>query len=415
MNNEFNNIIKAIKTLKLSENEKAIMKSNVFSSVTPSDISNVTNSIPGRLYYGKYIENYFNLLIKQNNFMPALIIAIMLALTGGTSAVAEKAIPGDALYQMKVSFNEPVAGLFAVSKESKAALQERLVERRLQEAQKVVAKNTLSTSTQAEIETRVNNQIAKFTLAVKNLSEDKNKAVSSSELAVRLESALQAHQNILERITTEGKLATSTKESVKELLSTLKEDESKVKGNRENMELSLGDDLKNVNASSTASSTLVSALNKQAVAEKILDNVKTKYQEEKNNLATTTRSNIEASLTAIEKILTDGKAYVTSGNYDLAREKFQEVIKSANQTRVVILTGSINRNIEDDLDMDHEQEDNQDNDSSDNRSSSSTIRKNDDEKRSSTSTNSTSTIRKSDDNKSEDHGVSKKVEIENED
>ncbi len=407
MNNEFNNIIKAVKSVKLSESEKAIMKASVISGVIPSPFSNVTNSMPSRLYYRgytEYIGNYLNLLIKQNNYMTALILAIMLAISGGTSVVAENAIPGDALYAVKTSINEPVAGLFAVSKEANATWQERLVERRLEEAQKVATQGTLSTSTQVAIQANVNNQVIKFTEAVKNLSEDKSKAVNSTELAVRLESALHAHEDILDKATREGKISTSTRESAIELISSLKNNEDKVKGNRERMEATLGD---NVNASSTASSTQVSASNKQAVAEKILDNVKTKYQEEEINLATSTRSKIESQLTEVEKTLTDGKTAVTEGDYDTAREKFQEVIKSANQTRVNVLTGSIKSNIEDDMDMDHEDEGKGDGDNR-NRNSLSTIRKDDEGKR---ATTSTSTIRKSNDGRNENES-SRKAEIE---
>lgn len=401
MNNEFRNIIKAVKSVKLSENEKAIMKLNIISSVIPSEFSNVTNSIPGRLYYVSDIGSYLNLFVKQNNYMAALIIAIMLAVSGGTSAVAENAIPGDALYAVKTSINEPVAGLFAVGGEAKATWQERLVERRLEEVQKVVAQGSVSTSTQAEIQSNVNNQVDKFTLAVKDLSQDKDNAVVSSELSVRLESALHAHQDILERATKEGGVSTSTKEMAKELLATFKERESDVKDHREEIELSLGDDS---NASSTPE---IAGLNKQAVAEKILNDVKSKYQEEKNVLSTSTRNGIDVKITEVEKTFTEGKANITSGNYDAARDNFQEVIKSANQTRSDVLTGSIKSHIEDDMDMAHENDNDEDDviRNSNSANPSSIIRKSDDE--------GTSDIGK--DSKIEGHENSRKTEIERED
>lgn len=424
MNNEFNNIIKAVQSVKLSENEKVVMKSNVFSSVISSEISSVTNSIPSRLNYQWAIENYINLLIKQKNFMTALILMIMLAATGGTSAIAEKAIPGDALYQVKVSINEPVAGLFNVSEEGNANWQERLVERRLEEAQKVATQGTLSTSTQAEIESNINNQIEKFTKAVKKLSENDNKAVSSSELIVRLESALSAHQNILERAEKEGKISTSTKETARELRSALKENEDEVKNHREEMESTLGDDSRDVNASSTASTTPEYVLNKQAVAEKILANVKTKYQEEKAGLATTTIVEVDKKLAEVEKVLAEGKANVSLGKFDQARKNFQEVIKLSNNIRVNILTDSISKDIENDndnnkKDVKNEDEDKKDRDSEsdkdDNKNSTSSIRKIESEKRDESRSGSKvedieSKKEVSDVSNKENNDVSKKVE-----
>lgn len=410
MDNELNNIIKTVKSLKLSENEKVSMKANIISGITSSQVSDVTNSIPSRLYYMSGVENYFNLLIKQNNYMTALIIAIMLAVSGGTSVVAENAIPGDALYTVKTSINEPVVGLFAVSNKANTAWQERLVERRLEEAQKVMTQGNFSTSTKDEVQTSVNKQIDKFTEALKSLSENKDNAVSSAELATRLESAIAAHQNILERAIREGSVSISTKETTKDFISSLKESEDKIKIYRQEMELNLGDD-----SQDATSTPEVSALNKQDVAEKILDSVKTKYQEEKNNLATSTRNNVDEKLIEAEKMLDEGNLMITKKDYEAAHEKFQEVIKLANKIRVEILTDSIRVNFEDDMGIDRENHDDEDNDlDKEDKSATSTIRKdsNDDKHE-----NSTSTINKENSDKNvnvgESHNDLKKSEIEN--
>lgn len=417
MNKEFNNIREAVQSLKLSDNEKALMKSNIIAGVTASSFSSVTNPVPSRLYYQWNIGNYINLAIKHNNFMMALLITIMLAAGGGSSVMAEKAIPGDALYQMKVVVNEPVIGLFTLSKEGNTAWQERLVERRLEEVQKVVAQGTLSTSTQVEMEVAVRAQIDKFALAVKDLSGNKNTAVISSELAIRLESALRAHQDILEKVVADGTLATSTKETTKDLLSSLKEDESQVKSHREEAELHLGDNENNANASSTPE---VAALNKQAVAEKILANVQEKYLAEKVNLATSTRSNIEQELSAIEKILVEGKADVATAKYNDAREKFQNVIQLSNDTRVTIVTSSIKGDLEVDLGSNFERENK--NESNDSENSTSSVRKNDnhDNKNGTSSVdkdsdeeNATSSAVKSEKNKNDNNGGALKIDNQN--
>ncbi|KKU43297.1 MAG: hypothetical protein UX61_C0024G0001, partial [Parcubacteria group bacterium GW2011_GWA2_46_7] len=53
--------------------------------------------------------------------MPAfLLILLLLGATGGTSALAEQALPGDILYPVKTGFNERIIDLLAVSANSQA-------------------------------------------------------------------------------------------------------------------------------------------------------------------------------------------------------------------------------------------------------------------------------------------------------
>lgn len=358
MNNEFNKIQEGIKSIKLSEAEKSLMKSDILSGVVLSPYSSVTNPVSPRLNYQWNIGGFTNSIFKHKNYMTALLLTLMLALGGGSSVMAENAIPGDALYQVKVSVNEPIVGMLTLSKEGDVAWKERLVERRLDEVQKVVAEGALSVSTQAEIEARVHAQVDKFTAAAKELSEDKNKEVISSELAVRLEAALRAHQDILVQAQVNGSIASSTRKNAKDLLSALKEDESKVRDHREEAELDLGDEDNNANASTT---TKVAAENKQAVAVKMLDNVKSLYQSEKAGLSTSTRVSIEVNFVQIEKVLLEGKSLLVQAKYSDARDKFQEVLQLSNDVRVDILTGSIRVEIKDEVDSFKDNEKNNNN------------------------------------------------------
>lgn len=341
MNNEFNKMLEGLKSIKLSEAEKNHMKSDILSGVVLSPYSSVTNPTPARHNYQWNIQMFTNSLFKNKNYMTALLLAFMLVVGGGSSAMAEKAIPGDALYQMKVSVNEPIVGMLTLSKEGDVAWQERLVERRLEEAQKVVAGGTLSTSTQAQIEANVHAQVDKFNVAVEDLSHDNGKDVVSSELAVRLESALKAHQAVLAKNDSD---TTGASPERKDLLISLHEDEVKVKNHREEIELQLGE---NENSSNATTTTKVAAENKQDVATKIFANVKNVYQEEKAGLATSTRMNIETSLTQIEKTIEDGQSLLAQTKYTEARNKFQEVLQSSNDVRVEVLTGSIKGDIKD--------------------------------------------------------------------
>lgn len=271
-------------------------------------------------------------------------------LTGGTSALAENSLPGGSLYEVKISINEPVAGLFAVSKESKARWQERLIERRLGEAQELASKSFLDSAKRSEIENLLNNQINKFTASVNTLALDKSKEVESSELTVRLEAALLAHQRVLQELSQSGAVSSDTVTEISALLAGLKNHELKIKGNREIFDSKLGDGLsKNSEGDSQADVTKEIALGKQGAAENVLASAIKIYNRKKGGFSVSVKSKIDGVFSDAQNNFAEGKAKIISGEYPDAREKFQEVIKLSNEARVSVLTSSIAGEIDEDL------------------------------------------------------------------
>src|SRR3989344_3515573 len=76
--------------------------------------------------------------------MVGLIIALVIAVSGGVSVAAETSVPGDALYSIKTSVNEKVRSALATSAEAEAEWEARLAERRLEEAAKLEARGDLA-------------------------------------------------------------------------------------------------------------------------------------------------------------------------------------------------------------------------------------------------------------------------------
>lgn len=76
--------------------------------------------------------------------MMGLIIALVIAVSGGVSVAAETSVPGDMLYSVKTSVNEQVRGMIATSAEAEAEWEVRLAERRLEEAAKLDARGDLA-------------------------------------------------------------------------------------------------------------------------------------------------------------------------------------------------------------------------------------------------------------------------------
>jgi hypothetical protein len=73
-----------------------------------------------------------------------LVPVLIVMLGSGTALAAQGALPGDALYSIKINVNEAVAGALAVSDEAKASYNTKVAAERLKEAQTLAAKNALS-------------------------------------------------------------------------------------------------------------------------------------------------------------------------------------------------------------------------------------------------------------------------------
>ncbi|MFA5931940.1 MAG: DUF5667 domain-containing protein [Candidatus Paceibacterota bacterium] len=351
MNNEFESTIKKLKNIRLSDEEKGSMRAFLLENSTPLSVEqNVTNKETNRLYYYyQFIKNYY-FMINKNKFVPTLVIVLVIATTGGTAAFAEKAIPGDLLYGVKTYVNEPVAGIFAFTKEEKTEWKERLVERRLSEAQKLVSLGNFSEVNRVNLENQIKTKIDDFNLNVNELALQKNQGVNSSDLNIRLQASLKAYQNVLETLSKEPTLAADTKQETDKLLASLSEFSDKIKNDNKDLELNLGVDLQN-NTTVTTNSDISSASSKQAAAVNLLDSTKLTYQKEKINLSANIQGQIDSKLALAEKTLEEGKAFMTASDFVNATVKFQAVITSVNEAKLLMFSNVIKGDIEDENDI----------------------------------------------------------------
>jgi len=94
---------------------------------------------------------------------------------GGVSYAAEGAVPGDALYPIKVGINEEVRDIVALTPEAKADWESRLVERRLEEAEKLAeATGAIPPAAQEIIEEKLEKHIEKLEIHLSRVEEKKN-------------------------------------------------------------------------------------------------------------------------------------------------------------------------------------------------------------------------------------------------
>lgn len=114
-------------------------------------------------------------MINKDKLMPIIVIILLFGLIGGTSAFAEKSLPGDLLYWVKININEPAAGVFAFTKEEKTEWQEHLVERRLEEKAKLMQENKLDNNTEVDLEDKIEKHVDKFNIIPLYEDEEKTK------------------------------------------------------------------------------------------------------------------------------------------------------------------------------------------------------------------------------------------------
>ena len=268
------------------------------------------------------VQNRGNVLFFNTQHMYAKIATILILLSGsGTVFAAENTIPGDPLYPVKVNINEPVRGALAVGAEAKANWATEVAERRLDEASRLAVHGTLSTSTEANLEARFTAQTEKIKEQIAKLQAD-GKTEIASGLSTRLESAIQIHSQILDRINEDEDDA--KKQDLKPLIQELKTNVKSIRDVRikldDDVKIKLGPDVK------------VAAQNHMAVAAKQIEKVKI-FLDSKDMTAT---SSAEVKLAAAQKAFDEGKVQFDAADYNAAFLSFGTAQRLAAEARVMV-------------------------------------------------------------------------------
>lgn len=135
-----------------------------------------------------------------------LIIALLL---GGTSIAAERAVPGNALYGVKININERVAGAFAISTEADADWHARAAERRLEEAEKLAAKGELTAEAKTEIQTNFMMHADMVHEGIAKLRADGD-TEAVADVSTEFAATLREHEAIIAGLTAKGAVELST-------------------------------------------------------------------------------------------------------------------------------------------------------------------------------------------------------------
>lgn len=177
--------------------------------------------------FGKRFATDLFVYIRQRKFMPSLTIVLLLCVTGGFSAFAENALPGDSLYSLKVNVNEEVKGMVATTPEAKARYAVETTERRLQEAVILSSQGKLTDERKQILQGQLSKNANEVKSNVASLVASNNIS-AAQEVSINFEASLKTHELILESLsnstsatsTCASSTATSTASSTIESTST---------------------------------------------------------------------------------------------------------------------------------------------------------------------------------------------------
>lgn len=185
MNNEY---------MKLTDQERAEMRSEIrfFMAEYPVRrtflerlFSKTQSSVPGVTY-----------------MQPALAGFLIVLLVGGsTTYAAAEALPGDLLYPIKVSVNEPIVGALAISSEAKAKWNATLAARRLGEAGTLALEGRLTPEARAIIEDNFEKQTEAFEDNTEALTREEDRVEVAADVQSYMEVSLKAYADVLSELT----------------------------------------------------------------------------------------------------------------------------------------------------------------------------------------------------------------------
>lgn len=224
MKEDFKNFIKRSRDIKLSETEKGFLRSKISEFISFSPIRGKAPILREKTYISIFEVQHF---MKAASLV--LIIAVVVGGTG-VSYAASNALPGEALYAVKVNINEGLEESLARTPQAKLALQSEHIQKRLDEVQTLRKENRLSPATQKIVIAKLDEHTESASKSIDELREAGDMS-SVLEATSDLTPIFEANKNILQK---EQDKNESRDEDNTELLIAKIDDSNKVFQDQEN-------------------------------------------------------------------------------------------------------------------------------------------------------------------------------------
>ncbi len=203
-----NNFISMLKKQKMTDLEKNEVFNRVLTDIEmdrSSILEHSEKSVESPFSIKNHLSRSWSSYILSRRFVPSFVIVAVLFISGGLLAKAEMALPGDALYSLKININEEVRDIAALTPEAKARLAIDVTERRLQEAASLSTQGRFDQTSQTLIKKELAKNVTQFKNRVASLVS-RNDLGAAQRLAVDFESSLKAHELVLEKISSDNGL-----------------------------------------------------------------------------------------------------------------------------------------------------------------------------------------------------------------
>lgn len=179
--------LKMLKNIKLSEEERGILRASVARGIQ------IARSTPQVSIFHRGIQH--GLRIGLSTFLFIIFVG------GSVSVIADNSLPGDPLYSFKVNVNEEVKGAFLKTPEDKLSWQKTRIDNRLNEIKTLAASKTLTKAKQETAQRALDIHIEALSKELGTLSdEEPNKAL---KVTASLEQSLKLQKEDLKQYISE--------------------------------------------------------------------------------------------------------------------------------------------------------------------------------------------------------------------
>ena len=320
MDPQIEKLIQAAKSIKLSTQEQSAIKNRLQILIEKQSVRSETGL---RHRLGK--RSKIQIIFAQLQTM-AIVLLIALFVGGGVSVAAQNALPGDALFPVKVVVNEGVRSFLTFSDEAKARLQAELAARRLDEAEKLAVEGRFDAEVREKIEANFSRHAERVRERIEEFKARED-FKAAAEVTANFETALKAHERILEKLGAEeaeikiktevGELKTWVKAELATQTEKRREFETQVKGESD------------AATKTAAEGKLRAALNKIAEAEKFVARFETAFGAE-------AVTDSKADLKAANDKVAEGRLKFEAGAFGEAFLIFQEAHDLAQEAILLL-------------------------------------------------------------------------------
>ncbi|MES3004578.1 MAG: hypothetical protein V4690_00525 [Patescibacteria group bacterium] len=181
---------KKIKEEKMTQDEKLAGLNSIKSFMAQHPVKEAATPSP---FYHTFFATHRMLLGSM------AMLVLIVSVTGGTSSVAQYALPGDLLYPVKINVNEKLESFMSFDTETKALVEIKHIDNRLMEAETLQTANKLDGTRKADIESGFKSDIKNAVEHINTLNSQGNRK-NANKIKINIESSLTKYKGVVDKI-----------------------------------------------------------------------------------------------------------------------------------------------------------------------------------------------------------------------